>query len=767
MSESANPFSSNTPTASEVQLGAALATPLPQANDSSSFLEPLEPPSRQRFSMLSPSIGMDSPRDSVVSNDAAGGPLAGAGAALAGAPGLGGGSRAELNEKSESGLGTRAAGGSGKRRRPLLLAGCAALILIAAAIAVPVGVVFGTKKSSNDSASSSSGASNPSSPTGGGSNNPPTSNAITSGGDGSTVTTEDGTTFTYVNKFGGFWVDDPEDPFNDNAQPNSWTPPLNTSWTWGVDRVYGVNLGGWFVLEPFITPSLFQKYQNLSTPVIDEWTLSQAMAADTSAGGGISQIEDHYNTFITEQDIAQIAGAGLNWIRVPIPFWTVDKWNNSDDDEPFLVRTSWKYILRLFRWARKYGLRVNLDLHTAPGSQNGFNHSGKDGQINFLNGIMGFANAQRMLGYVRVIAEFISQPEYQPVVQMFGVINEPLLSTIGKDQMSHFYLQSYELIREITGIGEGKGPYISIHDGFQSLSSWAGFFAGSDRINLDNHPYFAFDGQPNLEPIDAWPTMACNSWGSNINNSQLAFGVTVAGEFSNGINDCGLYVNGVGGGHSYGGDCNFWMDNTQWNETIVDGLHDFALASMDALQNWFFWTWKIGNSTTTGTVQAPLWSYQLGLENGWMPTDPRSAVGTCASLGVTGPQFDGTYSAWQTGGAGAGTISADILASFSAWPPETISQVTGDVSLMPTYTSTVTLSTLPPDTFTAAPSTLSVGNGWADPSDTASGVTEVAGCTYPDPWSALDVALPTALCTGGATAVRMARDMLITPPPRV
>lgn len=30
-----------------------------------------------------------------------------------------------------------------------------------------------------------------------------------------------------------------------------------------------------------------------------------------------------------------------------------------------------RYIIRLFGWARKYGIRVNLHLHTIPGSQNG------------------------------------------------------------------------------------------------------------------------------------------------------------------------------------------------------------------------------------------------------------------------------------------------------------------------------------------------------------------------------------------------------------
>ncbi|KAH0829028.1 glycoside hydrolase superfamily [Lanmaoa asiatica] len=181
--------------------------------------------------------------------------------------------------------------------------------------------------------------------------------------------------------------------------------------------MYGVNLGGLFVLEPFISPALFQKYP----AAIDEWTLSTLMAADT-ASGGLNQIEDHYNTFIvsnphpfnsrndhvwqTEQDIAEIAGAGLSWIRLPIPFWAIEKW----DFEPFLEKVCWpyvclhiigidlliclvRYILRILQWARKYGIRVNLDLHTIPGSQNGYNHSGKEGSVNFLNGVMGLANA--------------------------------------------------------------------------------------------------------------------------------------------------------------------------------------------------------------------------------------------------------------------------------------------------------------------------------------------------------------------------------------
>jgi glucan 1,3-beta-glucosidase len=60
----------------------------------------------------------------------------------------------------------------------------------------------------------------------------------------------------------------------------------------------GVNLGGWLITEPFIVPALYEKYQNATPPAVDEWTLSEAMLNDTSPGGGIQQMEDHYKTFI-------------------------------------------------------------------------------------------------------------------------------------------------------------------------------------------------------------------------------------------------------------------------------------------------------------------------------------------------------------------------------------------------------------------------------------------------------------------------------------
>jgi glucan 1,3-beta-glucosidase len=71
---------------------------------------------------------------------------------------------------------------------------------------------------------------------------------------------------------------------------------------------------------------------------------------------------------------------------------------------------------------------------------------------------MGIANAERALYYIRVLAEFISQPAYQNLIPIFGIMNEPLLGLIGRAPMTSFYLRAHDMIRNITGYGEGHGP---------------------------------------------------------------------------------------------------------------------------------------------------------------------------------------------------------------------------------------------------------------------------------------------------------------------
>lgn len=127
--------------------------------------------------------------------------------------------------------------GKSRRRTWLTLGGIVLLVLIIGAV---VGIYFGVirphqnhvNNSNNSGSSSTSNGSG--SPSGG-----PQNRAAITGGDGSKITTDDGSTFTYNNSYGGYWWSDPANPFANNAQVNSWTPPLNQSMRWGQDRIYG------------------------------------------------------------------------------------------------------------------------------------------------------------------------------------------------------------------------------------------------------------------------------------------------------------------------------------------------------------------------------------------------------------------------------------------------------------------------------------------------------------------------------------------------
>jgi glucan 1,3-beta-glucosidase len=73
-----------------------------------------------------------------------------------------------------------------------------------------------------------------------------------------------------------------------------------------------------------------------------------------------------------------------------------------------------------------------------------------------------------------------------------------------------------------------------------------------------------------------------------------SFGLTTAGEFSNAVTDCGLFLNGVGlgtryegtysGGGAKIGDCTTWTNWQNYDTATKAAIRQFALASMDALQ---------------------------------------------------------------------------------------------------------------------------------------------------------------------------------------
>jgi len=89
--------------------------------------------------------------------------------------------------------------------------------------------------------------------------------------------------------------------------------------------------------------------------------------AGVNLGGWLSQYrkaqKEHFDTFITEADIAQIASWGMDHVRLPIDYMVLE-----DDDKPFIYNEDgFAYIDRCIRWCEKYNLNIILDLHRAPG----------------------------------------------------------------------------------------------------------------------------------------------------------------------------------------------------------------------------------------------------------------------------------------------------------------------------------------------------------------------------------------------------------------
>ena len=75
---------------------------------------------------------------------------------------------------------------------------------------------------------------------------------------------------------------------------------------YGQKKVRGVGLGGWLVLENFITPSLYEQADD--DRVIDEWSFGRYVDEDKAH----RILKHHYDTFVTEDDFEQIASYGLN-----------------------------------------------------------------------------------------------------------------------------------------------------------------------------------------------------------------------------------------------------------------------------------------------------------------------------------------------------------------------------------------------------------------------------------------------------------------------
>ncbi|EQC32721.1 hypothetical protein SDRG_09692 [Saprolegnia diclina VS20] len=133
--------------------------------------------------------------------------------------------------------------------------------------------------------------------------------------------------------------------------------------------VRGVNLGGWLVAEQWMSPRS-DIWKDL--PANATWTEVDAAAAYASAAAGVkgqlgARFEAHRKSWITESDIAAIAAANFNTIRIPVGYWIGGATTNSDTKSSLWATFAPGALAYLDTavqtWAPKYNLSVLIDLY--------------------------------------------------------------------------------------------------------------------------------------------------------------------------------------------------------------------------------------------------------------------------------------------------------------------------------------------------------------------------------------------------------------------
>lgn len=251
---------------------------------------------------------------------------------------------------------------------------------------------------------------------------------------------------------------------NTTATKTHPTVDLNAKFSsWSTWKARGVNLGNWLVLEQWMYSSWFDA---AAPGAVDEWTFCQSLGSDCA-----SVLQTHWQSWVVESDIAEIAGANTNTLRIPVGFWA---FIDPLPSEPYIRSTQLDELSRILGYAQTYGMTVIVDIHGLPGSQNGQEHSGHAGSIEFYSA----ENQARSLATVQAAATWIANSGFAgTTVSALEVANEPAIANWEVWlQYKNYVVQAHEIVQSTV-------PSVAtmFHDGFWDLSPWNQFFSSSDN----------------------------------------------------------------------------------------------------------------------------------------------------------------------------------------------------------------------------------------------------------------------------------------------
>ncbi|KAI9840845.1 MAG: exo-1,3-beta-glucanase [Sclerophora amabilis] len=360
----------------------------------------------------------------------------------------------------------------------------------------------------------------------------------------------------------------------------------------GPDFLRGVNIGGWLVIEKWMNWELFAGFDASDQHSFD------------SQPGAEAALQNHWNTWFKEEDVQNLKSNGINAMRIPIGFWAYD-----NDNTPYLKGAD-AFLDKAIGWARGADIKVWVDLHGAPGSQNGFDNSGRAGSVEWQQG----DNIRRTISVLKTMAEKYGAQQYADVVIGLELINEPISwGSNNIETTKRFAADAYAAVRAAAA---NPDLMIIMHDAFQGANSWNSFareLNAGDGFGIDAHLYQIFV-EEDLQLTQAQHIEKACGWSSGLADANSVM-PTFVGEFSASSQIC---VN-PDGSTTAGTSCSVEgcqcqsAEFDQWNDVMVEQARRFVEAQLDTFEansrGYFMWAWKGPGS----------WGFTNGIAKGIIP----------------------------------------------------------------------------------------------------------------------------------------------------
>ena len=359
-------------------------------------------------------------------------------------------------------------------------------------------------------------------------------------------------------------------------------------------KLRGVNLGGWLLLEKWITPSLFEGLK-----ATDETTY----CAELGEAEATRRLHQHWNTFITRDDFAWLKKAGINAVRLPVGHWLFGKdypYHRSYGEARYpFVEGGLHIVDQVFTWAEEFDLKVVLDLHAAPGCQNGFDNGG-------ILGVCEWHTKEEYIEHtLNVLERLAERYAHHPALHAIQALNEPRWD-IPTDILKRFTEAAYHRVR--LHCPPEKVTFV-FHDGFRNFREYAGFLQEPEfqNVAIDIHRYQCFDRADIDMDIFGHIRKSAVDLRNEADEIIRESGYQIyCGEWSLGMNlkVVSLWAEGPFN-HALEG-----MDEFQMS-AAYRGYAAAQLLTFEKYAGWFFWTYR--------TETTPEWNYRACVEHGFIP----------------------------------------------------------------------------------------------------------------------------------------------------